>query len=286
MKTKLVCSLIIVLLIDVLFLGLSFGDEQAARQGVKDVNLEKRRAAVKDWVDCAHVVAQKTFDHEAYDMLEFFQKNAVYAFPTVIKGKALIAKPIVLKGDERFTFLMLLEDDREIAPFFREEFDKLLVGDYYMAGKVLTIRDKSISDIWKGLIILHEGRHVQAMVQTPYDWEDKMKKSEHERDVHIFQYRLAAAIGGEAYEKALQGEINKIEGPSSKTKESWVGAVEYDKALDKAFGPAKSQIEIQLRQVNLWIDAYFHIFDKNSGANSHKVKAVFLKNYYQSIGKF
>lgn len=287
MKVRNIRTFITILyIVGIVFAVFGFGIGSVYSSEITVTYPEERKAAVNKWIDCGRRIAIQTFDHEAYEIIDFLSKRSIIVAPVIINGRSATQIITETKSKE-FMILLWLKEDRRLSISFQRKFDQILIANYHPDNKALQIKNKNISDIWKGLIILHEGKHVKESIKTPYNWRDPMVYSQYERDAHIFQNRLAMIIGGEAYKVALEYEIARIESALKETKEFFgkiVGVGNYNKMLDKAFGPAQSKDEIDIRQTATWIDAYFHVIDKRYGKEGKEIKALFLKRIYQQGG--
>lgn len=251
-----------------------------------DAILEKnrRRKVFQDYLNAAREIATKTQDDEAKRIIWFFEEGALLSKP-VEKGA------MVLEGVRSgfwFFVVPLQRSDFGISSIW----DGLLLksknvgGIFNPASKCLVLFESEISSAWKGIILLHEGRHVGEYLIFSYDYQDQEVFVTKEVRTHQFQNRIVMKLGGKSYRKALNSELRRIQnihqalgrGPLEITVS--MGAYNQELDLVPDFGKPLSDYELDLRQTNLWIHAYFEIYDQFPKALALKLKKRFLfRNY-------
>jgi hypothetical protein len=226
----------------------------------------------------AKKVVDLTQDAEAKTLYSFLQTEAVIVAPIFYQGgvKILVCgKPS--DKDYLFAFVVFTKDLAMDASF-RARMTKEAVGAFYNPDtKTMILKEWSnFSGLWTGLLLLHEARHAYENIFSPYDWHDPQLFCRHERTTHEFENRLLAKIGGQAYAKILAREMARIEHTLDSGKVDWrQGLVNIAKipGLDKVFGPSVSPYENDARCTHIWIDAYFHFFEKKC-ANQEEADAM------------
>ena len=252
------------------------------------VENKDRKQIFQEWLRCAEEIVTITRDKEAIVILKFLQDNSLIVEPINYENKSATRFLEGANNPNWVAILSMIEADRMVSSEWKKQFDALLVGNFIPNQKTLIIREHHpISDIWKGIVLLHEARHAKEIIEQPYDWRDPKVYCIHERDTHIFQNRLLLKLGGDEYRQALLTEMEIIENAvidSGKPFNDVVVRTSYNKYLDSTFGQSLSQMEINLRGTHLWMHAYFELFEKKSGSQANEMKLKFLFNLYKESG--
>jgi len=288
---------ILSLLVVVLAVGCSQG-RQAVKTVPKSSNLPvmvaktpsptalAKRKELRDWwFKAAEKAASSTGDSEANRLVAFLRLNAILAEPFGDQAKTLEAS----KSEEWFYFVPLIEGDELSGEFWAKLLASPNVGASFNPGTgLLIVRSDPISQDWAGIILLHEVRHVRDLITEEYNWQDNMTFCRKERDVHEFENRLIAKLGGERYQKFVDAEVQNMVGASRDAKlelgESMLTGTEYPQELDKIFGVAKSDFERAVRATHVDIDVNFRLVDRYWKGNKEEQKAVMLFKLYKSTG--
>jgi len=154
---------------------------------------------------------------------------------------------------------------------------------------MLLLAHAPISTSWRGIILAHEGFHAYDFLSKPYDWNDPKTFAEHEVQAHTLQNGLMSEAGGEAYQKYLEKEVERLrktivirkEGADSYVK-SYPNRSVYNVELDHVFGPTESEFEKDIRATHTWIHAVFSLIEKDFPSKQHlHLKREFLVSLYR-----
>lgn len=243
--------------------GININDPKYAAQ--------ERRAYFNQQLVKAKKVVDLTKDSEAKMLYSFLAEEAIILAPVMYNGgvQGLVCEPP--RTGNYVSVFVIFKKDLNLDESFRTKMTKESVAASYDPGtKTLIIKEwANFSDLWAGLILLHEARHAYENIFFPYDWRDNFLFCEHERTTHEFENRLIAKIGGAAYEKILSGEIARIERSLDSAKVDWkkeMVSMRKITGLEKIFGKSISSYETDARNTHVWIDAYFHFYDHKSSS--------------------
>ena len=239
-----------------------------------------------EWIGAADTLVARTKDKEAERILNFVKANGVLCSPHGADLRAIGES----NSNTWFAVLPLLTSD---AVAHRVWADILSNPSY---GAIFFPDDRTLaffpgrpcSEVWKGILLLHEGRHAMEYITSPYDWKDLRTFCIHERDVHAFQNRLAELVGGDTYRKAVEREASRLDSligvSGHKVGQVWVETGSYQTELDRAFGSPLSDIERKYRQTSLWIHANFLLLERKFDGDVEEQKALFLRSVYRDAG--
>ncbi len=250
----------------------------------------------KQWVSAAEKIAHETKDKEALAVVSAVLQNLVAAAPTSGGVRVLESS----REDIPFTvFLPLVSQDTSNKTFKDIVLNRGIFATYQHQNRTIIVKEvEPSSEVWKGLMLLHEGHHAGDLLYEPYDLDDPELFSDHERHVHNFQNRLTSAIGGFTYDRLLRKEVARIRTELKKqgldgvkrqagasTNLTIPNRTEYYAELDDALTPALSQFEKDARQTSFWIHAVFMIYEEDRPLHDAEVgKSIFLRMVYQRGG--
>jgi hypothetical protein len=239
------------------------------REGVRHIEVKKQ------WVEAARKVYTQTQDAEAKMLIDTIL-SAMVAVAPVGKEAARVLEPS--NPNTFWTFFLSVSPEEMM-------FSKNVFAEYRPDIRRLMVKDVPCSQLWKGLILLHEAHHARANFVYPYNWRDKRLFASSERDTHNFQNRLMAKVGGSTYNRLLLKEVARLRQEMMARVSARIPgqAVKYMQELDSVFGPALSQEERDTRQTHFWIHAVFVLIEQNKGQGlqAEDGKAAFLFSVYQ-----
>lgn len=259
---------------------------------------QKRIAIKKEWIAAAKKIYDQTQDPEAKMVVDAILPAMITAAPN---PKGVMILEAAMPNAPWTYFVPLFASDKQI-PMFRKFIDNPhIFASYGPDVRGLTVREiDPCSQFWKGISLLHEAHHAGDTLFEPYDWKNPQIFAAKERDVHNFENRLMAKIGGVAYNQLLQKEVARLRAELKKqglngvkrqagpmTNYSLPNRTDYMPELDKILTPALSQMEKDARQTHFWIHAVFTLYEQDrGGADGENGKAAFLFTVYQSEGIF
>lgn len=244
-------------------------------------------AAALGWRNAAQHVADVTQDADAKRVMGYFRTSVGFGLPgtnsvTIIYAppdgaSGILIVPILRQDEELDVGLKKINNSQNTMALFRPE------------ARVIALRSEPMSDVWKGVLLLHEGRHALSYSLTHYDSADIRQLCYEERDTLEFQDRIVAKLGGETYANVLRAEIDRLRsqlaaaGLALETKMPPRGG--YQPVLETAFGPAETDLERASRQTQLWTHAAFTLIDEDyRGSDKEDFKAHFIQGVYVQLG--
>ena len=251
---------------------------------------EKSREGYRDeWFAAAQKVADQTGDPQALEIIRFLKENSVLAEPRINGYIKILEKP---RGPNWCVLVPFTEKDVAMGGIWatRSSGSATHAAASFMPdSRIIVIKSQvPCSEIWKGLLLLHEGNHAYCYIHERYDWQNDVVFSEKERDTHEFENRITAKIGGKAYDDFLEKLIVEIVEETKKASKITEGRFivhrtrEYPE-LDEIFGTPESELERAYRATGVWIHAYFLIFDRTF-VDAGTEKALFLRLLYHNTG--
>jgi hypothetical protein len=279
------------LLAIVAILAVGFGGYRYVTAQVLVNDLAERKAVFTDFLKQAENVAKTTGDKQAKAVLEYLNYYAVIVKPQP-EGVMFLEQG---KSDKWIGIMPMMEKDvveqkeTKIGEYLRNLFENCSFSANYLPDQnVIVLRDQmSCTDIWKGLVLLHEGNHALTMANAPYDWHDLKIFSAAEAETHIFENGLIEKLGGQPYADFLKKQIADIKANERERKtppcEEFPTRTGNYPELDEIFGRPLSQFEDDLRGTHVWLDIVFRIIDEDC-QTPPKTKAGLLRVMYEEDG--
>lgn len=244
----------------------------------------ERTEVYEQWMTSAKKVAGD--DEGAKDVLDFITANAQKSMP-IYTDEGLGMRPLlngVQKEAKSLLIICLMPGDENTSPEWFETTDNSFaawfMGDDSMSIIVLRAQAQ-MSDIWKGLLFLHEGFHAMAHVKKFFAEEKDPLRHRviEEYFAYAMEFNLLRKHGGKAYETLLDQEVVRIK----KTDKIGPEYGMYEKELTHIFGVAVSQRETFLRETIFWLNAQFQkIADEVTPEKVDDAIATFLLGCYQN----
>lgn len=253
---------------------------------VDPAELERRRQMVANYRTAAQMVADKSHNQHAQDLLKFLDLNGRVGIP--------IAEGMQTGEDQKpgkFNFLVipLRHEDVGVSELTKK-FLNLAVpaaATYNPTNNGIVLLDSvDFSETWKGIIFLHELEHACAFNTQPYPWQDPWVYSLKERVTHQFQNELINALGGPVYADWKQAKVKQIKDGTTTGGGSLrlPNRGEYDPKLDQAFGPAASELDRDARATHTWLDAVSVYYAERFGENANYQFTLLLRSFYAKGG--
>ena len=254
-----------------------------------------KRAKLRDQLfAAAQMVVDKTHDDEAAKVLDFLRENASLCEPV---GSPDQGRRVRIKepSDGRFWFglVPVVASDGKLGDDWRPLFESrdrgMAFAVFQPDDKKMIVRfDHEVSPYLLGVYFLHEGHHAMDFLPSPYDWENQQTFCEKERDVHLFQNRLVAKLGGKRYSNFVQSQARQMR--TALEKKGTLGK-EYPTVRDypplyRIFGQPKSTFERDALCTAVWVDIVFHMIDDQGKTkeDADYTKGIFLYNVYLQGG--
>lgn len=270
-------------------------DEEEFGPGIGDKKEERERLR-KEWLDSMDQVARVTGDEDAKAVAGFVRDNNILAAPHVIREgpeKGLRASKTLEAGrtETWFALIPMMAGDETLGGGWKR-FAQGKAGAVYKPDvRCMILPAQEIGGEWKGVTLLHEGFHALQIMAEGYDWTDVRTFCHKERQTHQFQNKIMKKLGGARYDMAVKAEMQQVREKLAKEgKPFWPNYVqrgEYNPLLDDVFGKARSQLDQDMRQTHVWIDAVFRLVDeetKGSVDEKEERKALILKTIYAEGG--
>ena len=245
-----------------------------------------RKAMEKQWFDAAETVVDKTGDAEAREILVFLKTNVILC-GFIDKEQVGCVEP----PDRPHSIFMqiILESDLRRIPDLKEQIageDKIGIAKFEAAPDRITVYPFKISELFKGLIFLHEGFHALDYVRQPSDFENQM----HEVYAHSFENRLIEKIGGTAYHEKLealiaddQRRIDLLSGGRPGQLSFPSHSFDYDHDFDRIFGNAESPQEQGARLLGFLLHVGFVEIDRYYSAKEPTRVIPAKAAYYRHV---
>lgn len=254
------------------------------RQAFEDSkeSVAKRVAVGNEWLAAINTLASLLRDSEADKIADFFNNHSTLSLPHSMGVQTISSA----KKNPSFLFVPLLRGDEKKSSRWESCVTaKHSVAQFLPDMKTLiTHDDQATSPIWKGLILLHEGRHAYTYLTRPYDWKNEKLFCYEERDTHEFQNRMASNLGSVPYQTLLEEEIERIkkelEGTGGVVGITFPDRIPYHEAQEGIFGKAESEFERSYRESSLWIHANFVLLEREFKGDIADRKALFLRAIY------
>lgn len=250
---------------------------------------EKNRFVLRaTWLNDAKEVAEKSGDSEAMGIISFIEKNSALSEPTP-QGARLLESG---NGPLWFSFVPIVVGDDSMGPMWEKYYSPMGSGgvaNFQPDARGLVIKSHiKMTPFWRGIILLHEGRHAREFITRQYDWKDTQMFCGEERDTHDFQNRVTLKLGGKRYHDLVLSLAMDIEG-KLKTKgykpgQAVVHRSSHIPELEEIFTPAQSTLEKDYRESSVWIHANFLLLEQTFGVEAPEKKALYLKTIYSGTG--
>ncbi len=221
------------------------------------------------WLKSATIVAQETDDCGAAAILNFIKLNARLANPLPNQKIGLIENPETAKTPFIFLVITDLDSKNHKTPNNAQN----IAATFTPYPPMITVYPQPMTQLWRGILLLHEGAHASEFNAQPYDLNDPIIFAMREVAVHEFQNRLLEKLGGQEYTNWLNAEIARIQRERSAINvaadQVFVANISaYNPTLEKAFGKSLSPFEQETRQMNCHIHANFMEIDRRLGKDT------------------
>ena len=243
-------------------------------------NTNKHNDSKNYWLSCAKMLCDKTHDSESiatYNTLTdiatiFYDSNKYKIF-----DQSDNTHP-------RLFFLAITPEDTVINKSLIRNFVDLGVSGLFCFDTIFVSEYDNYSDLEKGIIVLHEGKHSTNVYHVQYNLG--LTREYSEMCSYELENKVMKKYGGGEYEKILNREvslfcyysdflnikINTAFDPRIFPKRG------YQPELDAIFGPALSETERNIREFQFYIHAVFQYIDENCEyINGAVLKMEFIK---------
>lgn len=252
---------------------------------------EVRGRIVSEWLDGAAEVVRITNDPEAREILEHMKKGSFLARPDSFNDIRAL-EDVPPSTSYRLALVPLLERDRKLSSYWQASVDSdshATFRPYPNNVGAITFREnKRISPPLKGVILLHEGKHVEIHVRRELGELERKDPSVaaaiDEYRTTQFESRLVILLGGEKYLQQLQKGAEILEKELRKT-----GTVKFEQPwfrteLRELFPPPYTDGDLEILQQLAWVSSFMiaceNYFGDDEGAAS-ETKYLFFRRYYE-----
>ncbi len=231
--------------------------------------------AAESWLNACERVAKQTNNEYASSLISTFVENAAVCKPAVqgftpIQGPEVPSIFIIpiLSGEEN-----LNETTKELTIVKSQgaRFTENIPGRIYFDGTM------EMSELWKGLILLHELNHADNYTGSKYP-SDHSEHWEEEVDVFMFEHQLLGIIGGDAYKTYANRQLGRLLDEYKKSGQRIIPPITDLDLLDTILVKSLSNDEVKARTSVVFMDIVFKMFDEMYPSNARKEKASFLQN--------
>jgi len=247
----------------------------------------RQREPIKDdWMKAAELVASRSQNAQAKEVMNFLTKNLGLARPYPNGGIQLLDVPDGAQYKAFFCPILpsdLLSKMGEIW----QRWNSMSSGGMtdYENGIITVGMGDSLGQITKGIILLHEGNHLRQSQLFPFNHHDNAKYTEEEIRVYKTQHEILAAVGGELYEQLLVKEMDRIGKyltDSNVVLEDKVPFLrhEYYTELNAIFGPSKSLYERDALQTFLYTNGVMKYIETRYVGDKEAMAHSFIYSFY------
>jgi hypothetical protein len=241
--------------------------------------------AVNLWLNDAQAIVDTTQNPVARDVLGFLRQSGVV---TGVGNKGVQVVETPKQPGAPFIFPIGEKDIAKGGAAEKMAMDPSAAAFYYPQNNSLALLNyDKFSPNFRGLMALHEGKHAREFTSNPYNWEDQEIFARHELSTHLFENQLMLQLGGDKYKQFIDAYASEIISNTTRTngKASYPNRGEYRATLDEIFGPASSDLERNLRQTHVWMDAMIRSIDatsQNTQEADHR-RMSFMKSLYAKL---
>jgi len=270
------------------------------------------RAEFKKALASAEAVAKRTDNNEAINLVKFSKENGEYQDELPEHFEWLDEKQ--LKRLPKYKVYVIHQSDTEYwAAHYLQ--DPVMTANFHPGkGGMILRRTQEYSDLWLGMIFLHETRHARVYLKEHPEWvkswiktgePDPLLFCQDEASCHIFQGELFRKVGGKPYRLLVEEFAHKLNLVAPRPlKEVFNLPVQSDQLyqypdpmealgdtdmksvvmkIDEIFGPSLSEREAISRISLIMIDAMFLLADRLA-TDPLAAKTAYLGNLYQIQG--
>jgi hypothetical protein len=265
----------------VLALSISFA------QPVKSADrLKERQEAIDVAIKSAQKIAEKSTDDNLNIIVNFLKKYGLPVVP-VASEKGLAFKIVGNGENKKFAIAALLPGDEKLSPQWAKEIKKDQAAFYIASDhRVLVLKNGiRMSELWRGLILIHEGTHVLAHVGNAFTSLPLGLKRRSADEVIAYTYEKIAIMGmfGVKYDRLVKEEAKKIEVTFRKDRSAALPDYSEAGKLDAVFGKPLSEMERGIRYSTFWIHSVFQAIENiyGTGKEGFEEKVGFLYSAYE-----
>lgn len=210
-----------------------------------ELQLEFQESA-KKFLDQAVMLARSARDQEATDVADFIEVSVTFTAPEKDEVPLIVLEKYRTYDCEYLTFI----SQAQAFGQYNEDADAVLLNVEPGQGA---------SDLWGGLITLHEFRHA---------YSDSLGQTSplEERDTRVFEQRIISSIGGEPYRQVLELIKQELIDGGFNEKDDFLlaGILDIDmqnQQLDEIFGASQSDLDMRLRNSAIYTHAVFELIE-------------------------
>jgi hypothetical protein len=209
----------------------------------------------------------------------FLHNNLILGLPS--NGIDYLEEKLITDSSRRI--IIFTKDNRPKGAAWDTLYNNSMVALYISKMGTLILKEvHPISPFMKGITLIHEGNHAKSNSLT-----DDFSRAIEEKVTFELQFKIMSQIGGLAYQKVLNKEMQRIRDtlnlPGRKQQRNFPGWIEvtYNKDLDKIFGSALSNYEKDVRTSVVWLQAIFNLLsEKVIEGDVEENKIAFMLEYY------
>ena len=238
------------------------------------------------FLDCMDSVIKKTNDSEAKQVADFVRKNNVAGSPHPHGVRYLEGAGT---NKNWFVIIPFYKQDAQLSDYWNSlVISRSSAAKFVPKNRALLINATyAMSNVWKGITMIHEGWHAYTFITNPYQSQTDDEYASEEVKAHIIQNRIMSELGGKKYAELLTKEAtrlkNKIVAAGLNLGVDFPMKDRNYPELDQFFGKSKSNFETEYRGSSFWIQAIFKLID-DEFRNGSEIKVNFLKAIYKDGG--
>lgn len=257
---------------------------------------EQRKELKTEWLNNFKLVVDKSNDEEASGVYNYVLTHNYMVMP--LKEEAGLFTPLSLDGveieqpkdkDDSVGLAIISHEDQKKRNFHTQA-TNFTIGAYTQknisGGYSIVIHDFNSQPAWKGLLFLHEGKHVMQLRESPGMLPKNSKEmSEDEVETYELEYNVLAKMGGQKFNDLMRAKIQEVKNrnfsitPAAGDKFLYDN-FEYVDELDAILGPSLSYAELRGRTclINFHITMAL-IAEEYKNEGSDKIKEEQAKWY-------
>ncbi len=220
-----------------------------------------RKIIFDDYLNSAQHIADTTGNQQAKTIVNYLK---TYGVISVLTGST--SKPLERKNGKVLPIIVIMKSD-SLTPQLRELIQTGARAFFDYSTSSIKIKETNeYSSLFRGLLLLHEGKHAMDFYNSPYNAQNERLRVNDEYNTYSFVNELLLSLGGKLYKNLLDETVLKLQSqrnipdfPESAVLD--VLQAPYNKELDVIFGKAENMEEEQIRQTWFAIHACFEFYD-------------------------
>lgn len=244
---------------------------------------DKTRVRIaQNWVEAGIAVAVKARYQKAYDAVAFVRDNGIVSRP-VANGFYTIAFSQGIT-EKHFRIVPVVEHDSD-NPLVRQYMPRGVGGRLSRGIRILWLREKSMSQLFRGLTMIHESEHARQMDSSKYE-NGEAGWCMAEYDAFGLEISVLRMYGGDGYDKLTEDLSKKMVAQYRRSKKGAIDFPEYDNRFDTVLGKPTAN-EIGSRRTIIGLDVLHRSLEALLKGDARTKRAAIVRNFctmYKTLG--